>query len=66
MRSYERLFIRGEWVPSTGAAHIEVICPWREGVIGRVLVEGRRHHTSRLGREHRAIGGGLGGPRPNR
>ena len=34
MRTYDRLFIGGEWVPSTGASTIDVISPATEQVIG--------------------------------
>ena len=36
MHSYDRLFIDGGWVGSTGDAAIEVVSPHREEVIGRV------------------------------
>ena len=34
MRTYDRLFINGEWVPSTGTNVLEVTCPHSELVVG--------------------------------
>jgi betaine-aldehyde dehydrogenase len=36
MRTHDRLFIGGEWVPPTGPGTIEVVCPHTEQVIGAV------------------------------
>ena len=36
MRTYDRLFIGGDWVAAAGDAVIEVISPHREDVVGRV------------------------------
>jgi aldehyde dehydrogenase (NAD+) len=36
MRTHDRLFIGGEWVPPTGPGTIEVVCPHTEQVVGAV------------------------------
>ena len=44
MKSYDRLFIGGEWVSPAGTGTIDVINPTTEEVVGRVpdATDGRR------------------------
>ena len=45
VREYDRLFIDGDWVKSTGNETIEVISPGTEEVIGRVPASTEADHT---------------------